>query len=50
VLTPQKSAYDCFAPFLLQSLVNNMGKNQRNSDPQLSIQFSFLKFVTLKET
>ena len=39
-----------FAPVYLQSLVNKMGKNKRNLDPQLFIQFSFLKFVTIKET
>ena len=37
-----------FAPFYLQSLVNKIGKIQRNSNPQPFISFSFLKFVTIK--
>ena len=37
-----------FAPFYLQSLVNKIGKIQRNSNPQPFISFSFLQFVTIK--
>ena len=38
-----------FAPFNFQSLVNKIGKIQRNSNPQPFISFSFLQFVTIKK-
>jgi hypothetical protein len=38
-----------FTPFYLESLVNKIGKIQRNSNPQPFISFSFLQFVTIKK-